>query len=958
MSFGGLTLRGTVAPRRYLASGDAADYTAAGPTELGRYSEFVREILRQVDDDLDLAVFDDDGPDGRPDSGDDDGEVDLVVLLTPSLPRNFLLGGATGIRDLGLLETVATSDPGADGRPIGYRTGLVAQGRTFAEAAGTVAHELGHTLFGLPDLYNVAYLSQEGPRDPAGDSAGIGNWGLMGWGALGWGGDDGPVSFSAWSRLRLGWAQVTEAAGPSQRILLRDVAETGELVRIPLGGEEYFLLEYRTRSSFYDRGIPAEGLLVWHVMSNPTGEVTRAHWLVDLECADGRWKEAGFPLGRTPDPLHGGDNLDFWAHDEAYAESHAGNLGDATDVFGAGGRTAFTAASNPSSADREGRGTCAVTAIEVTERGVEAHVEIGEPRIEFGDFSYRDQTEDGLLVAGEEAVLRLDLVNQGGLPLSGAILILESLDGLLTVAPERHELPILLPDAHHLGGVFETPPRIVVSGDFASSRVARLRATVVAGGDTLGRHHMQIPVISARQEGLRWQVRDWQGTDRIDPGDLFHIDLRLPAKDPALLQALNFHLTSPSEAVERVSGGAVRFGAEGRESARSTRTPEFLALAGAAGTELPFVLQVRTRFQVWTDTAAFAVSRLPDITPPRLQHLRLSPAGDGLIVRVSRRHILEGSGIRRASARIRGLPDSNLLAEVSMVDRDGVYEGRWQGPPGTYSISVVVEDAQGNVGESEASRIEIGAGGEPLRVVEPAGPDPGVEPYLAGDWRPEGPGLPLQARLREIHPAAGGVWYGRTRWRVWRSPDEGASWQPTPFMLSGRDRGRDVYGLSDLTRTVQGHAEDPLTAYVVEDPPYSGGFEGIFTTLDGGASWSAVPVPEGVQAAFVDDHLPDRLYAASVGAVFVSDDGGRRWREYPVEGRALGVWSHPADPGRTYAWVDSLEGGRSLWRLDGDGARAVGTGPAPYVRALPIPDPWTPGGFYIHRLEGALPHFG
>ena len=155
---------------------------------MGRYSEFVQEILRQVDDDLDLAAFDDDGPDGRPDSGDDDGEVDLIVVLTPALPRNFLFGGATGIRDLGLLETVATSDPGADGRPIGYRTGLVAQGLTFAEAAGTVAHELGHTLFALPDLYNVAYLHQE-ERDPAGDSAGIGNWGLMGWGALGWGGD-------------------------------------------------------------------------------------------------------------------------------------------------------------------------------------------------------------------------------------------------------------------------------------------------------------------------------------------------------------------------------------------------------------------------------------------------------------------------------------------------------------------------------------------------------------------------------------------------------------------------------------------------------------------------------------------------------------------------------------------------------------------------------------------------
>ena len=559
----------------------------------------------------------------------------------------------------------------------------------------------------------MAYLSQEGPRDPAGDSAGIGNWGLMGWGVFGWGGDDGPASFSAWSRLRLGWAQVTEAASPSQRILVRDVAETGDLVKIPAGGEEYFLLEYRTRSSWYDRGIPAEGLLIWHVMSNRTGEVTKVHWQVDLESADGRWKEGGFPVGRTPDPVHGGDNLDFWAGDEAYARSHAGNLGDATDVFGPGGRTEFTAATNPSSADREGRSTFAITAIELTERGVEARVEIDGPRIEFEGFTVQDQTGDGVLVAGEEGVLRFDLVNHGGLPASRAILTLESLDGLLTVTPERHELPTLLPDIHHLGGVFETPPRIVVSVDFASSRVARLRATVVAGGDTLGGQVLEIPVISARQEGLQWQVRDWQGTDRIDPGDLFHLDLRLQAKAPGLLSGLNFYLSSPSEGALRVSDGAVRFAAEGPESARSSRTPEFLALAGAAGTQLPFVLEVRTRFQVWTDTAAFEVTRRPDVTPPRVQHLRLSPNGDGLIVQVRRSHILEGGGIRRVSARIHGLPDSTLRAEVSMVERDAVYEARWKGPAGMYSVTVVVEDANGNVGESEASRVEIGSPGTP-----------------------------------------------------------------------------------------------------------------------------------------------------------------------------------------------------------------------------------------------------
>ncbi len=941
MSFGSLTLRGTVAPRRYFSSGHAVDYTSRSHTEFGRYPDFVREILRQVDDDLDLAGFDDDGPDGKPDSGDDDGEVDLVVVLTPSLPRNFLLGGATGIRDLGLLEAVATSDPGHNGKPIGYRSGLVAQGRTFGEAAGIVAHELGHTLFGLPDLYNVAYLSQEGPRDPAGDSAGIGNWGLMGWGALGWGGDDGPVSFSAWSRLRLGWAQVTEVASASQRILVRDVAGTGDLVKIPAGGEEYFLLEYRTRSSWYDRGIPAEGLLIWHVMSNRTGEVTKVHWQVDLESADGRWKEGGFPVGRTPDPLHGGDNLDFWAGDDDYARSHAGNLGDATDVFGPGGRTEFTAATNPSSADREGRSTFAITAIELTEQGVEAQVEIDGPRIEFEGFTVQDETGDGVLVAGEEAVLRFDLVNHGGLPAPPATLTLESEDGLLTITPERHELPVLRPDVHHLGGVFETPPRIVVSGDFASARVAGLRLTALAGGDTLGGQVLEIPVISARQEGLQWQVRDWQGTDRVDPGDFFHLDLRLGSTEPDLLRALSFYLSSPGDAVLRVSDGAVHFAAEGPESARSSRTPEFLALAGAAGTELPFVLEVRTRFQVWTDTAAFAVSRLPDITPPRVQHVRLSPTREGLIVRVRRSHILEGSGIRRVSARIHGLPDSTLRAEVSMVERDAVYGAVWEGPAGTYSVTVVVEDGDGNVGRSEASRVEVGAGGEPPRVVEPGGPDPDVEPYLAGDWRPEGPAAPLQTALRQIHAGPGGTWYGRTRWRVWRSPDRGASWQPATFMFPGIDR--------DLS-LVQGDVEDPLTAYVIEvvGPSFVGGFKGIFATLDGGATWSAVPMPKGVGAAFVDGHLPDRLYAVTREAVLVSDDRGRTWKEFPVEGVALDVRSHPADPGRTYAWVHSgTRDPRRLWRLDETGARAVGSIPVFHFSFPPVPDPWIPGGFYV-----------
>ena len=927
MSFGSLTLRGSVAPRRYLASGEAADYAADSPTEFGRYWDFVEEILAQVDEDLDLASFDDDGPDGRPDSGDDDGRVDLVVVLTPRLPRNFIIGGATGIAPK-LHQMAATSDPGFDGRPIGYADGVVAQGRTFAEAAGTVAHELGHALFGLPDLYGVPPVS-----DPAEDSGGIGNWGLMGWGALGWRGGDGPVSFSAWSRLQLGWARVTEVTSPSQRILVRDVAETGELVRIPTGVREYFLLEHRTRSSFYDRGIPAEGLLIWHISGDSTRGMVNTRWQVDLECADGRWAEAGFPAGRTPDPLHGGDNLDFWARDGGYASSHAGNLGDATDVFGADGRTAFTAVSNPSSADRDGWSTSSITDIERTDRGIEARVEISGPEIEFEVLTLRDQTGDSLLVAGEEAVVILDAVNRGGLSSPGATLTLEPVDGLLTLAPERLQLPGLVPDVRHPAGVLERPPRVLVAEEFASSRIAGLRLTAVAGADTIGRQVLGIPVISARQEGVQWRVRDWQGTDRLDPGDLFRLDLRLESTAPELLPALRFSLSSPGETVARVSDGFVGFEAEGRHGARSSRSPEFLALAGAAGTRLSFVLEVRTPFQVWTDTAAFAVTRQPDITPPRVERLRLSPGRDGLIVRVLRRHILEGSEVRRVSARIHDLPDSILVAELPMAAKDAAYQARWEGPAGTYSVTVEVEDAGGNIGRSEAASIEIGAAG----TVEFGGPVPGVESGLAGDWRPVRPAATLESPLLEVDARGGGAWYGRTSGRLWRSQDEGATWHPTSFMLSGHDTWR-------YPSTVHADLDDPLTAYVIESGP---GEVVIWATLDGGRTWAPVPMPEGALTAFVDGHLPGRLYAASDGAVLLSDDWGRTWTRFPVEGRAEMVRSHPADREKVYAWVPSDWGSDRLWRLDETGARDVGYVPVRYGPFPPVPDPWIPGGFHL-----------
>ena len=360
MSFGQLQVRGTVLPRRYTSARPTAAYQATAPGEFGQYGAFAREILAQVDADIDLAQFDDDGPDGLPNSGDDDGQVDYVFLILQSVPRNFLRGGATGIVGLGYEEDYFAADTSLSGDPIRISgdipRGAMAQEGSFSQTVGTLAHEFGHSLE-LPDLYDLDY------DDPAHDSAGIGKWGLMGWGAHGWHGDDGPNPLCAWGLEQLGWIgpaneRLVDVEEDMKGLHLRDLFARGNVYRIPLRthgkigrpyNQEYLLLEYRARDGhYYNRHLPAEGLLVWHIRPRARNNNQEENKLVDLVCADGLYEDAGYPRGEIGAPYVGRDNLDFWAHDAAYTAAHAGNLGDATDLFDGIRFTRFDAGTNPS----------------------------------------------------------------------------------------------------------------------------------------------------------------------------------------------------------------------------------------------------------------------------------------------------------------------------------------------------------------------------------------------------------------------------------------------------------------------------------------------------------------------------------------------------------------------------------------------------------------------------------
>jgi len=356
MSRGQLQVGGRVLSRRYASQHPASAYVAAESGQRGDFGRFNLEILEQADADADLGEFDSDGPDGIPNSGDDDGYVDVVFINLLTVPEGFFIGRATGFASLGMDTDYVSGDPASGGGQIRVRGrfsgfgGTTQRGHVFTVTAGTMCHEFGHVL-GLVDLFDQSSVTATGEIEPEEDSAGIGKWGLMGLGTLGWGTEDGPTTFCAWSLMRLGWIgraneHLVEVTESRREVVIEQIDRGGAVYKIPVSPDEYFLLSNRqSTGSYYNRDIPQGGLLLWHVDERADND-EEDHKQVDLICADGLYADRGYPA-EQPDPAGGGDNLDFWSRDAAYASAHNGNQGDATDPFDGVRHTRFAADTNP-----------------------------------------------------------------------------------------------------------------------------------------------------------------------------------------------------------------------------------------------------------------------------------------------------------------------------------------------------------------------------------------------------------------------------------------------------------------------------------------------------------------------------------------------------------------------------------------------------------------------------------
>jgi len=224
-------------------------------------------------------AYDNDGPDGLPNSGDDDGIVDFVTFLQAKVDgacrgtglwaHRFRISGWNG----GQAYLTKTPRRGAGGvvlpgqflRVNSYTLQSAVGGNTACTAGelmpiGTVAHETGHA-FGLPDLYDTSALS---------DTEGIGEWGLMGAGnyARPW----SPASFDAWSLAELGWITVDTLVNGAERSV--PPVQTGDTVYFAATVDPgiYLLLENRQRlgsdtammNPAFNRA-KAPGLLIWQI---------------------------------------------------------------------------------------------------------------------------------------------------------------------------------------------------------------------------------------------------------------------------------------------------------------------------------------------------------------------------------------------------------------------------------------------------------------------------------------------------------------------------------------------------------------------------------------------------------------------------------------------------------------------------------------------------------------------
>lgn len=472
VSAGGYRIEGRVLPWLEIPGTLASDYFnvndgrpangAAGSRAMA--SDALDAAARAIED---LRVFDDDGPDGVPGSGDDDGVLDLVVVVHP-FPAWEVDPVATG-RAIVSLQARLGRAPIA-GTPLRADAFVV----TAATAPlGVWVHEFGH-LLGLEDLYDHARSIEVDVGGAGQRLGGLGRWSLMASGT--WGGDGArPSGLDAWSRDRLGFGEtvvVDDARGVDLFPVDGERARTLEVRPAGDWGFERFLLENRRRrdGATVDAELPGSGVLVYRI-DDRRGELGAPNDYLELLAADGR------------------DDIGNDVND-----------GDVDDVFtGVAGANRLDGSTLPSTASIDPAPDKPAPVFAIAPPDADAVQRVTVALSEGPWLQLREAVFPGAgdelrvdLTVGQRQAWELAFAGVGAAAVSGARVDLDVLAGgrPAGITPDRDV--VLVPS----GGRWRTEPEIVVtdSSDIADRRPIDVRVTLRIDGESARTIDFGIPV--------------------------------------------------------------------------------------------------------------------------------------------------------------------------------------------------------------------------------------------------------------------------------------------------------------------------------------------------------------------------------------------------------------------------------------------------------------------------------
>ena len=236
ISYGDLHVTGTVYGWTTLANPEAT-YTGTGTCNGLCGTSGVKNLITQTlaanDAAINFGQYDNDGPDGIPNSGDDDGFVDFVSFVHPTLGAECGVNGHIWSHRFSLsgwgVAPFTTNDPRTGGGFIKIDDYTIQPIKNCDNATlidiGVFCHEFGHA-FGLPDLY-----------DTNGGAEGVGWWDLMG--AGNWNQPTSPGHMGAWSKTFLGWTNVTVVPAVATGYSIPNVEQNRNIYRMDVTREKF-----------------------------------------------------------------------------------------------------------------------------------------------------------------------------------------------------------------------------------------------------------------------------------------------------------------------------------------------------------------------------------------------------------------------------------------------------------------------------------------------------------------------------------------------------------------------------------------------------------------------------------------------------------------------------------------------------------------------------------------------